>query len=294
MFKSGFVNIIGRPNVGKSTLTNALVGEDMSIITYKPQTTRHRILGIVTGDNFQMIFSDTPGFVHDPSYKMHEKMNRYVHTTFEDADIMLLVVDHEDRYQEDHILIRKLKSLACPIFIIINKIDLLQDAESLKQIESHYEKLLPSALIFTISALKGQNISQLYDKLLSSLPEGPAYFPADQLSDRTERFFVSEMIRENIFLLYHEEVPYSCEVVVESFKDEPDLVRIEAIIFVSRKTQQAILIGKGGRAIKQLGIDSRLKIEAFLEKKVFLQLRVKVREDWRNNDQLLQRLGYNQ
>lgn len=294
MFRSGFVNIIGRPNVGKSTLMNALVGEEMSIITYKPQTTRHRILGIVNGDDFQMVFSDTPGFVHDPSYKMHEKMNRYVHTTFEDADVMLLVVDREDQYDGEHIIVRKLNNLSCPVMVVVNKVDLFRDNKASDEIKSYYNELLPKAEIIMVSALLKTNTQYLYDQLIGHLPEGPAYFPPDQLSDRTERFFVSEIIREQLFLLYHEEIPYSSEVVIDSFKDEPALVRIEAIIFVNRKTQLAILIGKGGKAIKQLGIDSRLKIEAFLEKKVFLQLRVKVRDDWRNNDQLLQRLGYNQ
>jgi GTP-binding protein Era len=207
---------------------------------------------------------------------------------------MLLVVDADDSYQSDHLIIQKLSSLDCPVFVIINKIDLLKDSQQEDHLLAAYSKLIPQAKFFLISALQKKNIQILFDQLMQNLPEGPVYYPQDQLSDRSERFFVSEIIRENIFLLYQEEIPYSCEVVIDSFKDEPTIVRIEALIFVSRKTQQAILIGKGGRAIKQLGIDSRLKIEAFLEKKVFLQLRVKVREDWRNNDLLLQRLGYNQ
>lgn len=291
MFKSGFVNIIGRPNVGKSTLMNALVGERMSIITYKPQTTRHRILGIVSGENYQLVFSDTPGYVHDPSYKMHERMNRYVFTTFEDADVMLFVVDQTDEYTSDHILIQKLNELSCPVIVVINKMDLLSEPE-LEDLKRHYSGLLPKALIHVISALKQENTQALFNQILEFLPEGPAYFPPDQLSDRPQRFFVSEIIRENIFLLYREEIPYSCEVVIESFKEEADIIRIEAIIFVDRKTQQSIVIGKGGAAIKQLGIDSRQKMESFLEKKVFLQLQVKVREGWRNNDRLLEKLGY--
>ncbi len=293
MFKSGFVNIIGRPNVGKSTLMNALVGERMSIITYKPQTTRHRLLGIVNGENYQLVFSDTPGFVHDPSYKMHEKMNRYVFTTFEDADVMLLVVDQADKYTADHVLIQKLNNMACPVILVINKIDLIPATE-LENLKNTYSQLLPNALVFTISALKLENTQALFDQIIQFLPEGPAYFPTDQLSDRSQRFFVSEIIRENIFLLYREEIPYSCEVTIESFKEEENIIRIEALIFVSRKSQQSIIIGKGGSAIKQLGIDSRQKMESFLEKKVFLQLHVKVREDWRNNDRLLEKLGYNQ
>ncbi|MBK8506807.1 MAG: GTPase Era [Saprospiraceae bacterium] len=293
MFKSGFVNIIGRPNVGKSTLMNALVGERMSIITYKPQTTRHRIIGIVSGEDYQLVFSDTPGFVHDPSYKMHEKMNRYVFTTFEDADVMLMVVDRSDKYDEDHVLIQKLKNVSCPVLLIINKMDLMDEAD-LETMRTYYSELLPEAHLYSISALQETNTQALFDQIVAHLPEGPAYFPPDQLSDRPQRFFVAEIIRENIFLLYREEIPYSCEVAIESFKEEENIIRIEALIFVSRKSQQSIIIGKGGSAIKQLGIDSRQKMETFLEKKVFLQLHVKVREDWRNNDRLLEKLGYNQ
>ena len=293
MFKSGFVNIIGRPNVGKSTLMNALVGERMSIITYKPQTTRHRILGIVTEEDYQLVFSDTPGFVHDPSYKMHEKMNRYVYTTFEDADVMLMVVDRSDQYTEDHILIQKLNQVECPVLLVINKIDQLTD-EELQSLKDQYSTLVPKAHLFPISALKQDNTQELFKQIVDYLPPGPAYYPPDQLSDRSQRFFVSEIIRENIFLLYREEIPYSCEVSIESFKEEEDIIRIESLIFVNRKSQQSIIIGKKGAAIKQLGIDSRQKMEAFLEKKVFLQIHVKVREDWRNNDRLLEHLGYNQ
>ncbi|MCB0688224.1 MAG: GTPase Era [Saprospiraceae bacterium] len=293
MFKSGFVNIIGRPNVGKSTLMNALVGENMSIITYKPQTTRHRILGIITEEDYQIVFSDTPGFVHDPSYKMHDKMNRYVFTTFEDADVMLFVVDQSDDYKEDHILIQKLNELACPVLLVINKMDLLAPEELVK-IKDWYQSLLPKAEIMAISALNKVNTASLYQRIVAQLPEGPMYFPPDQLSDRSQRFFISEIIRENIFLLYREEIPYSCEVTIESFKEEEDIIRIEALIFVNRKSQLSIIIGKKGESIKRLGTDARLKMEAFLEKKVFLQLHVKVREGWRNNDRLLDRLGYSQ
>lgn len=293
MYRSGFVNIIGRPNVGKSTLMNALVGERMSIITYKPQTTRHRIHGIVNGQDFQIVFSDTPGYVHDPAYKMHEKMNHYVYTTFEDGDIMILVVDREDQYDDEHPIIRKLNKVECPVIAVINKVDQMEQ-KVVEQMLTELQSLLPPAEVRPISALKETGTAALMSEIIDKLPEGPAYFPADQLSDRTERFFVSEIIREQIFLLYKDEVPYSCEVVVESFKDQEDIIHIEALIFVNRKTQQGILIGKGGKAIKQLGIDSRKKIEAFVEKKVFLQLRVKVRANWRNDDRLLQKLGYYQ
>ena len=224
---------------------------------------------------------------------MHEKMNRYVFTTFEDADVMLLVVDQSDKYDEDHVLIQKLKNVSCPVLLIINKIDLLNEG-ALTTMRTFYSELLPKAQLYNISALQETNTRALFDQIVAHLPEGPAYFPPDQLSDRPQRFFVAEIIRENIFLLYREEIPYSCEVAIESFKEEENIIRIEALIFVSRKSQQSIIIGKGGSAIKQLGIDSRQKMETFLEKKVFLQLHVKVREDWRDNDRLLEKLGYNQ
>ena len=291
MFKSGFVNIIGRPNVGKSTLMNALVGEHVSIATFKPQTTRHRILGIINGPDHQIVFSDTPGYVHEPNYRMHEKMNRFVMTAFEDADIMMLVTDIDDPYTEDHNLIRKLNDLESPVFLLINKIDMLTEEVSL-QLVRKWQNLLSFTECIPLSALQGTNVDKLLKLIINYLPEGPVYFPEEQLSDRTERFFVGEMIREQIFLQYREEIPYSCEVTVESFKDEPALVRIEAYVFVNRKTQKSILIGKGGQAIKSLGTASRMKIESFLKKKVFLQLRVKVRENWRNNDDLLNKLGY--
>lgn len=291
MFKSGFVNIVGRPNVGKSTLVNALVGENVSITTFKPQTTRHRILGIINEADYQIVLSDTPGYVHDPAYRMHEKMNSFVMTSFEDADIMILVTDMDDHYDTDHRLIQKLNALTCPVFLVINKVDLLED-DALLLLIRKWQGLLSFKECIPISALHGANVDKLFALIKENLPEGPAYFPEDQLSDRTERFFVSEIIREQIFLQYREEVPYSCDVSVESFKDEESIVRIEAYIFVNRKTQKSILIGKGGQAIKKLGTEARLKIESFLDKKVFLQLLVKVRENWRDNDQLLNKLGY--
>ncbi len=289
--RSGFVNIIGRPNVGKSTLMNALMDTQVSIITYKPQTTRHRIQGILTGEDFQIVFSDTPGYVHDPSYKMHEKMNRFVYGTFEDADIMLFLVDRDDRYDEGHPLIQRLQKLQVPLFLIVNKIDLLS-SEEIEKTFSKYETLLKPTEKLAISALQRVGIDTLRTLIQKYLPEGPQYYPPDQLSDLPERFFVSEIIREAIFLQYREEVPYSCEVAVESFKEAPDIIRIEAFVFVSRKTQKVIIIGKRGEAIKKLGIAARKKLEEFLGKKVFLDLRLKVRENWRNNNQLLDRLGY--
>jgi len=290
-FRSGFVNIIGRPNVGKSTLMNALVKANVSIITFKPQTTRHRIQGILNGDDFQIVFSDTPGFVHDPSYRMHEKMNRYVHSTFEDADVMLLIVDHKDVFTKEHVLVRKLPKLSCPIFLVLNKMDLLQPVQILMAINA-WKDLHSFQEILPVSALTGKGVRPLFDLIKANLPEGPKYFPEDQLSNRPERFFVSEIVREQIFIQYRDEIPYSCEVAVESFKEESDIIRIEAYIFVNRKSQKPILIGKNAEAIKKLGTHSREKMEDFFSKKIFLSLRVKVRENWRDNDNLLDKLGY--
>ncbi len=294
--RSGFVNIVGRPNVGKSSLMNALLGDKMVITTAKPQTTRHRILGILNGDNYQIVFSDTPGLIQQPKYEMQEVMNRYVQSTFEDADIMLFMVDAGEDYPEDHPLITKLRSLKVPIFLLINKIDTASETR-ITQLKYSWKNRLDFAEIIPISALHGLGLDVLMQKILQHLPEGPAYYPKDFLSDRPERFFVAELIREKILLLYQQEVPYAVEVIVERFKEgqtknRQPLVRIEAWIFVERATQKGILIGKGGEAIKKLGTLARQDIEKFLGKKVFLELRVKVRKDWRNDPQWLKRLGY--
>ena len=293
MFKSGFVNIIGRPNVGKSTIVNALVGKEMSIISYKPQTTRHRIKSILHSDSFQIVFSDTPGFVHDASYKMHEKMNRFVHATFEDADLMILVTDFQDTYDPEHVLIQKLRSVACPKFLVINKIDLIKETD-LIQLLAEWKEMLNFQEYIPISATKRINTDTLFSQIIKYLPEGPPYYLPDQLSDRSERFFVSEMIREQIFLKYRDEIPYSCEVSVENFKEAENIIRIEAYIFVNKKSQKGIIIGKGGQAIKHLGIGARKQIETFFHKQVYLQLFVKVRENWRNDERQLSRFGYDQ
>ncbi|MDX1667119.1 MAG: GTPase Era [Saprospiraceae bacterium] len=298
MHKSGFVNIIGRPNVGKSTLMNALVGERMSIITAKPQTTRHRIIGILSGEDFQIVFSDTPGFIDDPTYKMQEIMNRFVHSTFEDADLMLFVTEPGEDYEPDDALIKRLQSLskAVPLFLVINKVDLIEK-EEIEKVREKWASMVDFAEIQPISALHRARTDQLLERILEYLPEGPVYYPKDQLTDRPERFFVSEIIREKILLLYHQEIPYSCEVIVVEFKEtetgrgEP-LVRIRANIYVARKSQKAILIGKNGSAIKQLGTEARKDIETFLQKKVFLELHVKVRENWRDDDRTLRHFGY--
>jgi GTP-binding protein Era len=294
--KSGFVNIIGRPNVGKSTLMNALIGERMSIITNKPQTTRHRIIGLLSDDDFQIVFSDTPGIIEDPSYGMQKVMNRFAHSTFEDADIMLFVTAPDERYEEDDPILKKLQRVEAPLFIILNKIDKLTD-EKLEKWIALWSARFPEKTILPISALRKSKTEDLLQLVLEHLPEGPAYYPKDQLTDRPERFFVSEIIREKIMQLYHQEIPYSTEVIVERFKetttknDEP-LARIEAMIYVSRRTQKPIIIGKGGSAIKKLGTESRKSIETFLEKKVFLELFVKIRDNWRDDERQLKHFGY--
>lgn len=297
MHKSGFINIVGRPNVGKSTLMNALVGERMSIITAKPQTTRHRILGILSGESFQMVFSDTPGMIDQPAYRMQQAMNAFVRTSFEDADLMLLVTEPAETYSPDDPLLESLRRIKVPRFLIINKTDLIGE-EALAALILSWKEKCPFEEIVPVSALHAINTAKLLELILQYLPEGPEYFPKDQLTDRSERFFVSEIIREKILLLYHQEIPYSVEVIVESFKEGETtreglpLVRIAATIFVSRKTQKPILIGKNGESIKKLGTEARLAIEKFLEKKVFLELFVKVKENWRDDELMLKRLGY--
>lgn len=296
MHKSGFVNIIGRPNVGKSTLLNALVGERMSIITHKPQTTRHRIFGILSGDDFQIVFSDTPGVIKNPAYKMQEMMNRFVNSAFEDADVMLFVTEPKEHYEDDDPIINRLKMIEVPLFLVINKVDLSTQDEILSLIKT-WNQRVPFAQSLPVSALHKLGTDGLLNVIIEHLPEGPAYFPKDQLTDRTERFFASEIIREKILEQYEQEIPYSCEVDIEDFKDsetnsgEP-LARISAIIYVARKTQKAILIGKNGEAIKRLGTEARKSIETFLDRKVFLELHVKVRDNWRDDEQMLRKFGY--
>ncbi len=296
MHKSGFVNIIGRPNVGKSTLMNALVGERMSIITNKPQTTRHRIFGILNSQDFQIVFSDTPGFIRKPAYKMHEVMNTFVRSTFEDADIILFVTEPGEVYEDDDPLLEKLKAIDAPVFLVINKID-TSTQEKVETLAAQWSQRMAFAQVLPVSALHKAGTAGLLQTLLDALPEGPKYFPEDQLTDRTERFFASEIIREKILLLYDQEVPYSCEVFIEDFKDTTtnkgeELARISATIFAGRKTHKAILIGKEGEAIKRLGTEARKELEDFLQRKVFLELHVKIRDNWRDDEQMLRRFGY--
>lgn len=290
--KSGFVNIIGNPNVGKSTLMNALVGDKISIITAKAQTTRHRILGILNGDDFQMVFSDTPGILN-PRYKLQESMMKFVGAALVDADVILYVTDvTEDSGTEEKIL-EKLQKIEIPILLLINKIDLASE-ERIAFVHEQWKALLPKAEIMLISALKKFKADDLMQKILSFLPEGEPFYPKDQLTDKPERFFVEEIIREKILLNYHQEIPYSVEVVVEEFKEETKIIRIRANIYVARDSQKGIIIGKKGEALKRVGVQARRDAEAFFGKQIFLELFVKVSKDWRESDKMLKHFGYNQ
>jgi len=293
--RSGYVNIIGRPNVGKSTLMNAFVGEKMAIITNKPQTTRHRILGILSDDNFQIIFSDTPGVISDPHYKMQKAMNDAAFSIFEDADVVLFVTEPGDEFTGEEKVLDKIKNAKVPKILIINKVD-TSDPDTLKALEKRWSEDIKFDQVHHISALLKMGTENLLNCIKTLLPEGPVYFPKDQLSDRSERFFISEIIRENILKLYHQEIPYSTEVIVESFKESEKrgapFVHIRAIIFVMRATQKSIIIGKQGSSIKKLGIESRKQIENFLDKRIHLELFVKIKEKWRDDDRLLKSFGY--
>jgi GTP-binding protein Era len=290
MHKSGFVNIIGNPNVGKSTLMNSLVGERLSIITSKAQTTRHRIMGIVNGEDFQIVYSDTPGILK-PNYKLQEKMLKFVDSAFSDADILLYVTDVVEKIDKDANYLKKLRKSEVPLLILINKID-LTNQEKLEILVEEWHEMLPKAEILPVSATKKANLGLLFDKILKLLPEGPEYYPKDSLTDKTERFFVSEIIREKILLNYEKEIPYSVEVVVDSFKDEKEIVKIAANIIVTRTSQKGILIGHQGSSLKKVGTQARKDIEEFLEKKVFLELFVKVVKDWRDEPSKLKSFGY--
>ena len=290
MHKAGFVNIIGNPNVGKSTLMNALVGERLSIITSKAQTTRHRIMGIVNGEDFQIVYSDTPG-VLKPNYKLQESMMRFVTGALRDADIILYVTDVVEKIDKNAELLEKVRESGIPLIAVINKID-LTTPEKLDERVEEVQKLLPGAKGVPVSARNDFNIGGLFDLILSMLPEGPAFYPKDTLTDKTMRFFASEIIREKIFLNYEKEIPYSVEISVDEYKEEPTIDRIAATIYVARESQKGILIGHQGAKLKKVGTQARTELEAFLGKKVFLQLFVKVNPDWRNNDRALRGFGY--
>ena len=287
--KSGFVNIIGKPNVGKSTLMNALLGEKLSIITPKAQTTRHRIMGIANGDDYQVVFSDTPG-VLTPNYKLQEQMLRYVHSTLEDADVFLVMTEPKDDF-DDLSILRKVSKRGVPVMLLINKIDLTSQNEVIA-ISEKWKKDFPDWMVFPISALKGINLDQVFSRILELLPESPPYYPKDELADRPVRFFVAEIVREKILLNYQKEIPYSVEVIVESFREDEQITHIRCLIYVARDTQKGILIGHQGMALKKVGTEARKDLEVFLGKKVFLELHVKVSKNWRENDLQLRRFGY--
>lgn len=290
MHKSGFVNIIGNPNVGKSTLMNALVGERLSIITSKAQTTRHRIMGIVSGDDFQIVYSDTPGILK-PAYKLQESMMKFVNGALTDADIILYVSDTVEQSDRAAEILGNIRHSTIPTIVVINKIDLSNPA-ALDALVEKWHQILPDARIVPVSAKEQFNIEGLFKTILELLPEGPAFYPKDTLTDKTLRFFASEIIREKILRFYDKEIPYCCEIAIDSYKEEPEIDRISATIYVSRDSQKGIVIGHKGEKLKRVGQAAREDMEQFLGKKVFLQLFVKVSEDWRNNDRQLRRFGY--
>lgn len=289
--KAGFVNIIGKPNVGKSTLMNALIGKNLSIITSKAQTTRHRILGIVNGEDFQVVYSDTPGLI-SPGYKLQEYMLKFARSAFTDADIILYVTDIEDGTENAGEMIGHLNKLKIPLLILINKIDLSNEA-AVNTLINDWQTAVPAATIIPISVLEKFNLERIFTLILESLPESPPFYPKDELTDKSERFFVSEIIREKILLNYQQEVPYAVEVEVESFKESDKIINIRTIINVERESQKGILIGHQGKALKKVGSMARVDMEKFFEKKIFLEMFVKVKKDWRNDERILKQFGYN-
>ena len=290
-FKSGFVNIVGNPNVGKSTLMNELVGERLSIVTAKSQTTRHRILGIVIGEDHLIVFSDSPG-VLKPAYKLQESMLKFSESALVDADVMLYITDTEETAEKNADFLEKVKKMEhVPVLLVINKIDLI-DQEKLVKLVEYWEQLLPKAEIIPCSALNKFNVDYIMKRIVALLPEGEPYYDQDALTDKPMRFFVSEIIREKILQLYSKEIPYSCEVVVEQYEEKPKNVHIRAVINVARDSQKGIIIGKQGAGIKRLGMEARKDIETFVGKSIFLDLFVKVEKDWRNNVRDLRQFGY--
>lgn len=288
--KAGFVNIIGNPNVGKSTLMNAFVGERLSIITSKAQTTRHRILGIVNGADFQIIFSDTPGIIK-PAYTLQEAMMDFVKSAFEDADILIYMVEIGEKDLKDEAFFNKIIHAKIPVLLLINKID-TSNQETVEQSVAYWQQKVPNALVLPISALQDFNVKTVFEKLIELLPESPAFYPKDQLTDKPERFFVNEKIREKILLYYKKEIPYSVEVETEEFNEEKNIIRIRAIIMVERDSQKGIIIGHKGTALKRVGAEARKDLEVFFDKKIFLELYVKVNKNWRSNKKQLRRFGY--
>ena len=290
MHKAGFVNIVGNPNVGKSTLMNALVGEKISIITSKAQTTRHRIMGIVNGEDHQIVYSDTPG-VLSPHYKLQQSMLGFSNSALVDADILLYVTDTIEQVDKHEFYLAKVQHLQIPVLVIINKID-LSTQEYLEEMVEAFKTRLPNAEVIPVSALRKFNVEYVFKRIIELLPESPPYFDKDALTDKPARFFITEIIREKLLLYYQQEIPYAAEVLVESFVESKGLVKIMAVIVVERETQKGIIIGHGGKALKKVGTEARKDIEAFLDKKVYIELFVKVEKDWRNKDTKLRSFGY--
>ena len=290
--KAGFVNIIGNPNVGKSTLMNVLVGEKLSIITPKAQTTRHRILGIVNGEDYQIVFSDTPGILN-PAYQLQESMMDFVKTAFDDADILIYMVEVEEKELKNEAFFKKITNSKIPVLLLLNKID-LSNSERVEEKINYWKNKVPNSFVYVISALEKFNIESVFHKIIELLPESPAFYPKDQLTDKPERFFVNEKIREKILMHYKKEIPYSVEVETESFVKEKEIIKIRTLIMVERNTQKGILIGHKGKAIKRIGEEARKDLESFFDKKIFIELYVKVNKNWRSNEKELKRFGYQQ
>ena len=288
--RAGFVNIIGNPNVGKSTLMNALVGEKLSIVTAKAQTTRHRIMGIVNGDDYQIVYSDTPGILK-PNYRLQKSMMDFVDTAIGDADIILYVTDTVEKGDKNEEYITKLKKIQCPVILVINKID-ISNQDQVLELMGWWKEQLPDAIIFPASAQEKFNLDNIFDAIVANLPEAPAWYDKDVFTDKNLRFFASEIVREKIFLNYKEEIPYCCEVEIEEFKEGEERYDISAVIYVMRDSQKGIIIGKGGKSLKTVGTQARIEMEDFFQKKVFLSLFVKVDPDWRESKKELRRFGY--
>ena len=288
--KAGFVNIIGNPNVGKSTLMNTLVGERLSIITSKAQTTRHRILGIVNGDDFQIIFSDTPGIIK-PAYELQESMMNFVKSAFEDADILIYMVEIGEKELKDEAFFQKIQNSKVPVLLLLNKID-KSTQEEVESKMAYWEEKVPNATVYPISALENFNVQNVMDQIIDKLPISPAFYPKDQLTDKPERFFVNETIREKILMHYKKEIPYSVEIDTEEFFEDDKIIKIRSVIMVERETQKGIIIGHKGTALKRVGTESRKDLEKFFGKKIFLELYVKVNKNWRSDKNQLKRFGY--
>ena len=291
MHKAGFVNIIGNPNVGKSTLMNAFVGEKLSIITSKAQTTRHRILGIVNGEDFQVVLSDTPGIIK-PAYELQESMMGFVKSAFEDADVLLYMVEIGEQELKDEAFFNKITNSKIPVLLLLNKIDKSNQEQLETQVQMWSEKV-PNAEIFPISALEGFNVKEVFNRIIELLPESPAFYPKDQLTDKPERFFINETIREKILMHYKKEIPYAVEVDTEEFFEEENIIRVRSVIMVERETQKGIIIGHKGSALKRVGVEARKDLEKFFGKQIHIELYVKVNKNWRSNVNQLKRFGYN-